>query len=420
MEVDPRFMRESLGAGVVVFHAGEPGDAAYLVESGRVEVLLRVRGQIKSAVTLGPGAIFGEIALLDKLPRTGTVRTLEPTVLMRIDRSVVEDLLHGTDPVIRYILKLLLERLRRERGEFGGLAASGLLPQLDPAPRTGIAEPGPAAFEDGTAGDGLHSAALRTLSLSRDLSEAIGGAQLDLHYQPIFSLVDGALAGFEALLRWRHPERGMIGPDEFIPLAERTGLIRRLGKWVLARAVADWPALRALCAPGDASPFVGINLSPTELAVPGIGGMIMDCLREASMDPRELRIELTETAVIGNLRAVTEVTGALRQEGVGIALDDFGTGYAGLSYLQDLPFSCVKIDRAFVGQMLRTQRSLHIVKLALELSRLMGLTTVAEGIEDRATSDALREMGCTHAQGYHLARPMALPALLDWRSMSPR
>ena len=133
-----------------------------------------------------------------------------------------------------------------------------------------------------------------------------------------------------------------------------------------------------------------------------------------SLEAAELRIELTETTVIGNLTAVSQVTRALRETGVGIALDDFGTGYAGLSCLQELPFSCLKIDRAFVSQMLGAERSMHIVKLALEMSRLMGLSTVAEGIEDEPAAQALREMGCTYGQGYLFARPMPVTAVQAW------
>jgi EAL domain-containing protein (putative c-di-GMP-specific phosphodiesterase class I) len=140
---------------------------------------------------------------------------------------------------------------------------------------------------------------------------------------------------------------------------------------------------------------------------------VLGHLEDAQVATGELRIELTETTVIGNLEPVTQVTQALRRAGVGIALDDFGTGYAGLSYLQDLPFSCLKIDRAFVSQMLTTDRSKHIVKLALELSRWMGLSTVAEGIEDEACARALTEAGCTYGQGYHFSKPMPLQALKD-------
>lgn len=405
-----RFTRETYDGQATIFRAGDAGDSAYLIESGRVEVLLEIQGEFRQVDVMGPGAMFGEIALLDHLPRSGTVRTLEPTVLMRIDRSFVDELLRTTDPVIQYLMRLLLERLRRG----GGAKAPADGTRELPLPPAG------ASATDGKSApalpgkDALHSAALRTLSLSRDLSDAIDANQLELHYQPIVRLDSGRLAGYEALVRWRHPQQGLVRPDEFIPLAERTGLIHRIGRWVLQQSLVDWPTLRELCEVDD-TPFVSVNLSAPELSVEGLAESVLDRLAKARMAAGELRIELTETTIIGNLGPVTEVTQTLRKAGVGIALDDFGTGYAGLSYLQDLPFSCLKIDRAFVSQMLTADRSLHIVKLALELSRWMNMSTVAEGIEDQASANALRDAGCTYGQGYFFAKPMPVQVLTDWR-----
>jgi EAL domain-containing protein (putative c-di-GMP-specific phosphodiesterase class I) len=406
MDAPSRFTRELFDGQATIFRAGDPGDSAYLIESGQVEVLLEVGGEVRRVDVMGPGSLFGEIALLDRLPRSGTIRTLEPTALMRIDRSFVDELLHRSDPLIQYLMQLLLERIRRERGY------KPAAEKLSPSPSA----PGPSArtaypqSTPGTDVPALHAAMLRTLALSKDLSDAIDGNQLELHYQPIVHLDTGCLAGYEALVRWRHPQQGMVRPDEFIPLAERTGMIHRIGEWVLQRALADWPQLRPLCN-AEGTPFVSVNFSAPEFAVDGTASSVLGRLLEARMPAEELRVELTETTVIGQLGPVTAVTQTLREAGVGIALDDFGTGYAGLSYLQDLPFSCLKIDRAFVSQMLTTDRSKHIVRLALELSRWMGMTTVAEGIEDEACAIALREAGCTYGQGYHFAKPMTVQAL---------
>ena len=164
-----------------IFRAGEPGDSAYLVESGQVEGLLEMNGEFRRVDVMGPGAMFGEIALLDRLPRSGTVRTLEPTVLMRIDRSFVDELLRTTDPVIQYLMQLLLERIRRERS---GKPGAGPL-QGDQSPPTNASLTGLRKAQSPKVSSQLHSAAVRTLSLSRDLSEAIDGQQLELHYQPI-------------------------------------------------------------------------------------------------------------------------------------------------------------------------------------------------------------------------------------------
>ena len=259
----------------------------------------------------------------------------------------------------------------------------------------------------------LHAAAVRTLSLAHDLSDAIDHDQLDLYYQPIVRLGSETLAGFEALVRWRHPTLGVVRPDEFIPLAEKTGLVHRIGQWVLKRASADWPQLRQRCLPASGNaPFVSVNLSAPELCHPGIVDSIRQCIQTSGMPAQELRIELTETVIISSVEQVSKAIAQLREMGVGIALDDFGTGYAGLDYLQTLPFTSIKIDRAFVAQMHESERSFQIIKSALELSRLLGIATVAEGIEDAKTGALLASMGCDYGQGYHYAKPQALADLL--------
>ena len=230
-------------------------------------------------------------------------------------------------------------------------------------------------------GEDLHRAAVRTLSLAQDLSNAVDTDQFELFYQPLLALDGLVMTGYEALIRWRHPVLGLINPAEFIPFAEKTGLIHRIGQWVLHRAIADWAELRPFCR-DDANhrPYVSVNLSAPELASPGIVDSIRALLLQYRMDPAELRIELTETVIIQNMEAVSKSVQQLRSLGAGVALDDFGTGYAGLDYLQTLPFTCLKIDRIFVQQIHESARSVHIIRAALELARAMGLSTIAEGI----------------------------------------
>lgn len=392
------FSREVLAAGAAVFQVGDTGDSAYVIESGCVEVLVGAAHAQQRVAVLAEGAMFGEVALLDRQARTATVRTLVPTTLVRIDRAHVEELLVRADPVIQYLLRLLLERFRSSS------AKSEQPPALPPLS-------GHAAFAPP---EDLHAAAVRTLSLAHDLSDAIDRDQLDLYYQPIVRLPDGTLAGYEALVRWRHPQLGVVQPDEFIPLAEKTGLVHRIGQWVLQRATTDWPALRGTCAArAGERPFVSVNLSAPELCSPGIVEAVERCLQTTGMDAQELRIELTETVIISSVDKVSASIARLRAMGIGIALDDFGTGYAGLDYLQTLPFTTIKIDRAFVAHMHSSERSFQIIKSALALSQLLGISTVAEGIEDAATGTLLASMGCEYGQGYHYARPRPLHALLE-------
>jgi len=400
-DVSTGFQREAFAADTTIFRAGDAGEAAYVIDSGCVEILLGPEGAQRRIEVLAEGAMFGEIALLDGLPRSATVRTLVPTRLIRIDRGHIEGLLQQADSVVQYLVKVLLDRVRSER------AARLELEGFERQPLRSVSEIDP--------DERLHMAALRTLSLAQSLSDGLRLGQLEVHYQPIVWLSDGRVAGLEALVRWRHPALGLISPDEFIPLAEKTGLIHRVGDFVLQRAAADWAQLRGLCRGQAGAPaFMSVNLSAPELCAPAAMQRIQACLAEHQMRPDELHIELTESIVISSVEVVTHVVQGLRGLGVGVVLDDFGTGYAGLGYLQTLPFSCLKIDRSFVERLHRAERSFHIVKSALELSALLGMSTVAEGIEDAETGEVLRRMGCTFAQGFFFARPMLLADLLPW------
>lgn len=394
------FKRENLDAHLAVFETGDSGEAAYVIESGCVEVLVGSGPAQRRVAVLAEGAMFGEIALLDHQPRTATVRTLVPTRLVRIDRTHVEELLQRADPVVQYLMRLLLERFRNSSGRESGMDATAQTnaPSALPAPRD------------------LHAAAVRTLSLAHDLSNAIDASQLELYYQPIVTLPAQTLAGFEALVRWHHPSMGMISPAEFIPLAEKTGLIHRIGQWVLHRALADWPVLKTSLGTAADTGFVSVNLSAPELCSDGIAELVRNGLAAQQMPAGALRIELTETTVISNMQTVSRTLQQLRAMGVGIALDDFGTGYAGLDYLQQLPFSSLKIDMGFVMQMRNSGRSLQIVKSALELSRLLGLQSVAEGVEDADAATMLADMGCEFGQGYFFAKPLPLRDVTRWAS----
>ncbi len=385
----------------MVFSWGDPGDSAYVIEEGCVEVLAGEGSQQKRIALLTEGAMFGEVALLDRQARTASVRTLVPTRLIRIDRSHVEELLSRSDPVIQYLLGLLLARFRTSHDLHVG-HASGTTNTTS----QGTQQP---SSED------LHLAAVRTLSLAQDLSNAVDTDQFELFYQPLLALDGLVMTGYETLIRWRHPVLGLINPAEFIPLAEKTGLIHKIGQWVLHRAIADWAELRPFCRDDTQHrPYVSVNLSAPELASPGIVESIRERLAQYSMDPSELRVELTETVIIQNMEAVSTAVQQLRNLGAGVALDDFGTGYAGLDYLQTLPFTCLKIDRTFVQQIHQSDRSVHIIRAALELARSMGLSSIAEGIEDAATGERLAAMGCSHAQGYYYARPMAKAQIAAW------
>ena len=386
--------RETLDADIRVFSAGDAGTCAYVIEDGCVEVLREDKGDLRRIAVLSKGAMFGEVALLDQQTRTATVRTLVPTRLQRIDRNDIAPLLADADPVIQHLLNLLLSRFRH---------ANALLPADGPEAL---------ALEENPVDDDIRTRALRSLSLNSDLGAAIAGDQMLVFYQPLVDLNHGGIVGVEALVRWAHPQLGLLSPTEFIPIAERTGTIQQLGRWVLDRACGDYPALRALAQPADRADFhVSVNLAAPELCSDGVVELVREVLASHQLAATALRIELTETCVIADRERVEAALTALRADGVSIALDDFGSGYAGLDYLRTLPFSCIKIDLRFVQQLADSERSYQIVQSALTLGRALGLSAVAEGIEDAATAERLRELGCEVGQGYLYSRPVPLTEL---------
>jgi len=385
---------EVFEAGAVVFRQGEPGTTAYVVEQGELEVLREAGGQVSRVNLLGPGDIVGHFALLDGQPRSATVRARSIVRLVPVHRGHLETMLAQSDPVVQWLVQGLLRHLRRA-GAISDTAHVAL-----------------AAVEE----DGPPEAAYRALMLARSLAEAIERSELELHYQPIVTLDTRRLAGFEALVRWRHPALGMIRPDEFVPLAERTGLIHGIGDFVLRRALSDWSRLRGLCAVADGAPcYMSINLSAPELVVDDLPARIAQALERHRVPGPELRLELTETIALSSPKGAMEAAQSVRSLGVGIALDDFGKGYAGLETLESLPFTCLKIDKAFVDRLQSSARSFEIVRAAIDLAHRLGMSTVCEGIEDEATAALLGNLGCDLAQGYRFGRPMPAADVPGWK-----
>uniref|UniRef100_A0A9E8CMT3 EAL domain-containing protein n=1 Tax=Bosea sp. NBC_00436 TaxID=2969620 RepID=A0A9E8CMT3_9HYPH len=236
------------------------------------------------------------------------------------------------------------------------------------------------------------------LALEADLRKAIEERQFELSYQPIFDLKSSKLCGFEALLRWHHPERGLVGPAEFVPLAEETRLIVDLGEWVLRQACTDAAQL-----PGDLR--IAVNLSPVQLIFGDAVATVRDILAETGLDPARLELEITETALLANDNRNLGTLRSLKALGVRIVLDDFGTGYSSLSHLRLFPLDKVKIDSSFVRDMTAHSDSAAIVTAVAALATELGMTTTAEGIETQDQLDAVDRAGCTEAQGYLLGKP---------------
>ena len=253
----------------------------------------------------------------------------------------------------------------------------------------------------------MHDGARRALRTESELNQALRRGELVLHYQPLVRLADRTIRGVEALVRWHHPERGLVGPDEFIGTAEDTGLIRCLGVWVLDEACAQLAAWRSAGLAADLP--VSVNLSPRQLDDEALVMRVADVLAEHGLDASALVLEVTETVLLADDGDALDRLHALKALGVGIALDDFGTGWSSLSSLGSLPVDALKLDRSFVRQMGEQPQARRIVTAVLGLARSMGLEVVAEGIEDEECAETLAALGCETGQG-HAFSP-AVPAI---------
>jgi diguanylate cyclase (GGDEF)-like protein/PAS domain S-box-containing protein len=248
------------------------------------------------------------------------------------------------------------------------------------------------------------------LALVGELRQTLHQNGLALYYQPQLALQTGELSGVEALVRWPHPQRGIIGPDRFVPLAEQTGLIRRLTLWVLETALEQSQRWQR----SGQQLSVAVNLSMRDLQDAHLADTTVRLLERYAVDPTRLRLEITESVLMADPKRVIDVLRRLRATGVEAALDDFGTGYSSLAYLAELPVNTLKIDRSLVRGLMDGRRRAAIVKATIELAHALDLRVVAEGIEDAPTWDALAELGCDSAQGYFIARPMPAHELNQW------
>jgi EAL domain-containing protein (putative c-di-GMP-specific phosphodiesterase class I) len=248
-----------------------------------------------------------------------------------------------------------------------------------------------------------------------DLRSATLLQQLELHYQPVVCSRTRRVTGFEALLRWRHPTRGMVPPGEFISVAEEIGVIVPIGAWVLHQACAEaatWPDHLA----------VAVNLSPIQFRSRALESTVADALRTSGIAPQRLGLEITESVLLEDSQSTLSILHAIHALGVRFALDDFGTGYSSLSYLRSFPFDTIKIDRSFVGDLQRRDECIAIVRAVTGLGRSLHMNTIAEGVETEEQFAILAAEGCTEIQGYLFSKPVpagALPALID-RLSGPR
>ena len=252
----------------------------------------------------------------------------------------------------------------------------------------------------------MRNQAINRLSMENDLRHAVSRGELMLEYQPIVTLQEKSLAGFEALLRWTHPKKGNIPPEKFIPIAEETGLIIDLGNWVFRQACLQMRRWQEQF-PDYKDLFINVNISQKQFAQPEFIQRMRRMLKETALNPACLNLEITENVLMEDAEAMIEILNKLRELGVGLHIDDFGKGYSSLSYLQQFPIDTLKIDYTFINHIGTNGDRLEIVKTILVLARELGVDTIAEGIETENQLNQLRELDCHYGQGFYLGKPMS-------------
>jgi len=249
------------------------------------------------------------------------------------------------------------------------------------------------------------------VSLANDLRNAETRDELILNYQPVYDIDAMTLLGVEALVRWRHPIRGLVSPADFIPIAEGTGLIIPIGIWVLNEAVRQMRVWLDNHKNIINTFSVAVNVSMTQLSMPNLVNVVAETLQRHNVESKHLTIELTESALMSEVDGGMAVLRQLNELGCQISIDDFGTGYSSMAYLRDLPVHTLKIDRAFVTDLLRSQKDIRVVAAMVNIARELGMNTVAEGVENNEQILILREVRCDKLQGFHLMRPVDSSAI---------
>jgi EAL domain-containing protein (putative c-di-GMP-specific phosphodiesterase class I) len=389
-------------AGEIIFQEGDVGDFAYIVEAGEVEIWTTVQGQRLVLNVLSKGSLFGELALVDQKPRSASATAQTDCLLMVVTNEQVKQRIQEADPILRLLLLVVLRYFRSETTHFRG-AKPESSPNLYPSAE---GEPSLSA---------RIGEAVDLIRMEAELREALHQQQFSLAYQPIINLRTYRLAGFEALIRWQSPRRGLIRPDIFIPLAEATSLIIPLGQWVIQQGLTD---LKQLQTQSPHPLFMSFNIASRQIE----GGDFVPCLLETSktlgIPPQQIKLEILERALFNREMAMHWVQ-ACRQEGFLLALDDFGTGYSSLQYLNEYKLDTVKIDKSFVQGLEHHSNSRSICQAVIHLAAALGMTVVAEGVETPAQASLLAEMDCAYGQGYLFAKPLSLDQALAWQSPCP-
>ncbi|MDP7319364.1 MAG: EAL domain-containing protein [Bacteriovoracaceae bacterium] len=385
--------------GEIIFKEGDVGDCAYLIDSGRIEIqVTNLEEGTTPVAILGVGDILGEMAIIDGSNRSATAVALENCELVEVSKEQLNERVEDADPVVRFLLSILLSRLRETLKDTNDPTRTNLPVE---ATSTNIVN-----LSDYKTNAGV----VEKIKLEKSLKHALDANEFRVHYQPIADVKSGSIAGFEALMRWNNPERGVVRPDIFMGIAEETSLIVPIGHWIIQRSLRDFAKLKQNLKANNKyhkKMFISINIAAKQFNDPHLFEILNKTAKYYSLAPYEIKLEITERVLLaGNF--VFDWIEKARNMGYSVALDDFGTGYSSLSYLANLDVNNLKIDKSFVEKMLKNTKSKNIVKSLVRMAKDLKLSVIAEGVENQKEWEMLKSFGCTYIQGYFYSKPMPM------------
>ncbi len=424
--MDPIEFQTTFDTDEYIFSEGDPGDCAYIIDSGMVEVAFDKDGRKLVMATLTKGDILGEMAIIDRLPRTASARAIVPTEVTAIPLDYVTQKIEQSDPTVRMFLRLTMARYRDLNARLGQVFEGLSLDQGDASGDafasstmelknvmsqymemqkridTAVTKPAPA---ESSSLFGEKTLEITKLLVTEEklLKQAMTKKEFRLYYQPIIDLTNNRIVGCEALVRWNHPSGELVLPSRFVGSAENSGLIIELGYWIAEEACHFQGRLFN---DFQKDLFVTINLSGKQFEDQFLVPSLADIMDRTGARREQIKFEITESLLIENPELATQSLYQLRETGAKLAIDDFGTGYSSFSYLHRFPFDTMKIDRAFISAMSRSQKSNQIVKSLVNLSHDLGMEVVAEGIESELEADLMRNYKAAFGQGFYFSRPV--------------
>lgn len=401
--------RKRFREGELIFEEGDHGDCAFIIERGRVEIFVTAASERVPLTVLGTGEIFGEMSVIDGSPRSASAVAIEPCELVMVSSEAISERIDTADPIVRLLVSMLLKRMR-----FTNRSAKAGSDIDSTSEVKGLA----ADLIDTESVTQQTQEVLDKMRIESELKQALNSDEFNLHFQPIIDLERRNIAGFEALIRWNSPSRGLVRPDIFMGIAEETSLIVPIGRWVIEKSCHSLAMMdRMMRTRGTGDPlFLSVNISGRQFHDPHFFDHLERAVHANNIDTRQIKLEVTERILMEGPAAIHAIK-KCRALGFPIALDDFGTGFSSLSYLAQFQVDNLKVDQAFIRRMLHDERTYVITQAIVAMANGLRIPVIAEGIELEEDFKALYDMKCRYGQGYFFSKPVtfdeALTILLE-------